>query len=98
MFGDGLTRLSNVPLKIGKAKARPIYPAEVGRNMSEILRVLEGFKISDEHDVAMPANWPNNELIKDRVIVPPPPISKLLRNGTNSTNAFIGSSAIKRYD
>jgi len=48
------------------------YPAEVGRNMAEILRALEAFQISDKHDVAMPANWPNNELIKDRVIVPPP--------------------------
>lgn len=48
------------------------YPAEVGRNMTEILRVLEAFQISDEHNVAMPANWPNNELIKDRVIIPPP--------------------------
>lgn len=48
------------------------YPAEVGRNMAEILRVLEAFQVSDKHNVAMPANWPNNELIKDRVIVPPP--------------------------
>ncbi len=47
------------------------YPAEVGRNMSEILRVLEAFQVSDKHNVAMPANWPNNELIKDRVIIPP---------------------------
>lgn len=48
------------------------YPAEVGRNVAEILRVLEAFQVSDKHNVAMPANWPNNELIGDRVIVPPP--------------------------
>jgi peroxiredoxin (alkyl hydroperoxide reductase subunit C) len=48
------------------------YPAEVGRNVAEILRVLEAFQISDKHNVAMPANWPHNELIGDRVIVPPP--------------------------
>ncbi|MCR4396555.1 MAG: peroxiredoxin [Candidatus Saccharicenans sp.] len=48
------------------------YPAEVGRNMAEILRVLEAFQVSDKHNVAMPANWPNNELIKDHVIIPPP--------------------------
>jgi len=47
------------------------YPAEVGRNMAEILRVLEAFQISDSHNVAMPANWPNNELIGNRVIIPP---------------------------
>ncbi len=47
------------------------YPAEVGRNVAEIIRILEAFQVSDKHDVAMPANWPNNELIKDKVIVPP---------------------------
>jgi peroxiredoxin (alkyl hydroperoxide reductase subunit C) len=48
------------------------YPSELGRNISEILRVLEAFQVSDKHDVAMPANWPNNELIKDHVIISPP--------------------------
>ncbi|MCF2144343.1 MAG: peroxiredoxin [Candidatus Heimdallarchaeota archaeon] len=47
------------------------YPPEMGRNMDEILRILEGFQIADKHNVAIPANWPNNELIKDRVIIPP---------------------------
>lgn len=47
------------------------YPAEVGRNVAEILRILEAFQISDRENVAIPANWPNNELIGDRVIVPP---------------------------
>jgi peroxiredoxin (alkyl hydroperoxide reductase subunit C) len=28
--------------------------------------------VSDANKVAMPAGWPNNELIKDKVIVPPP--------------------------
>jgi peroxiredoxin 2/4 len=26
---------------------------------------------ADKHGVAVPANWPNNELIGDRVIIPP---------------------------
>ena len=47
------------------------YPQEVGRNMDEILRVVRALQTSDEQG-AMPANWPNNELIGDRVIVPPP--------------------------
>ncbi len=56
-----------------KARIRAIlyYPQELGRNMDEMLRMVKGFKISDEHGVAMPANWPENELIKDRVIIPP---------------------------
>jgi len=47
------------------------YPQELGRNMDEFVRMIEAFRISDRENVAMPANWPNNELIKDRVIIPP---------------------------
>ncbi len=44
------------------------YPLNVGRNMDEILRVLEGLQISDKHKVALPLNWKKGE----KVIVPPP--------------------------
>lgn len=47
------------------------YPQELGRNMDEILRAVKGMQVSDEKGVAIPAGWPDNELIKDRVIVPP---------------------------
>jgi peroxiredoxin (alkyl hydroperoxide reductase subunit C) len=52
------------------------YPQELGRNMDEFVRMIKGFQISDKEHVAMPANWPNNELIKDRVIIPPASDSK----------------------
>ncbi len=48
------------------------YPQEVGRNFDEILRVLKALQVVDENKVATPANWPNNELIGDEVIIPPP--------------------------
>lgn len=47
------------------------YPQELGRNMDEILRAVKGMQTSDRLGVAIPAGWPDNELIKDRVIVPP---------------------------
>lgn len=47
------------------------YPQELGRNMDEILRVVKAMQTADQNKVAMPANWPNNEILKDRVIVPP---------------------------
>ena len=47
------------------------YPQEIGRNMDEILRAVKAMQISDKHDVALPANWPNNGLIKDHAIIPP---------------------------
>lgn len=46
------------------------YPQEVGRNIDEILRVIKALQTSDTQG-AMPANWPENELIGNRVIVPP---------------------------
>jgi len=47
------------------------YPAELGRNFDEILRMTKGFQVADAQKVAIPANWPNNELVGDHVIVPP---------------------------
>ncbi|MGC9397522.1 MAG: peroxiredoxin [Anaerolineae bacterium] len=47
------------------------YPAELGRNFDEFLRMIKAFQVADAENVAMPANWPENELIGDRVIVPP---------------------------
>jgi len=47
------------------------YPQELGRNMEEILRSVEAMQFSDKFNCAMPANWPKNELIGDRVIIPP---------------------------
>ena len=44
------------------------YPLNVGRNMDEILRVLEALQFSDKHKVAMPLNWKKGDMI----IVPPP--------------------------
>ncbi len=64
-----------------KATVRAIlyYPQELGRNMDEIVRMVKAFMISDANKVAMPANWPNSELIKDRVIIPPPQDEKTAR-------------------
>ncbi len=47
------------------------YPAEVGRDVDEILRALKALQISDKHGVALPHKWPENELIGSNVIVPP---------------------------
>ncbi|MEM0231449.1 MAG: peroxiredoxin [Candidatus Woesearchaeota archaeon] len=55
----------------GIIRAILYYPQELGRNMDEILRMVDGLQKADKYGVAMPANWPNNELVKDHVIVPP---------------------------
>lgn len=55
----------------GRVRLVLYYPQEIGRNMDEIVRAVRALKVSDEQGVALPANWPDNELIGDRVIVPP---------------------------
>lgn len=55
----------------GVLRAVLYYPQELGRNMDEILRMIKGLQISDKEGVAIPANWPQNELVNDEVIVPP---------------------------
>ncbi|HPF09694.1 MAG: peroxiredoxin [Candidatus Cloacimonetes bacterium] len=47
------------------------YPQELGRNMQEILRAVKGMQYSDKNACAMPADWPNNGIIQDHVIIPP---------------------------
>lgn len=44
------------------------YPLNIGRNMEEILRVLEALQISDQYKVALPLDWKKG----DKVIIPPP--------------------------
>lgn len=55
----------------GSIRAILYYPQELGRNMDEILRMIKGLQSSDENGVAIPANWPENELIGDRGIIEP---------------------------
>ena len=47
------------------------YPQEIGRNIDEIVRAVKALQKSDAESVATPANWPENELIGDHVIIPP---------------------------
>ncbi|MBC7113543.1 MAG: peroxiredoxin [Candidatus Methanomethyliales bacterium] len=71
--GKGTNTVRAVFIVDDKGKIRIIlyYPQELSRNVDEILRVVEAIQISDRYNVAMPANWPNNDLLKDRVIIPP---------------------------
>ena len=63
----------------GILRAMLFYPQELGRNMDEILRMVENMQIADKNNVAMPANWPNNELIGKKVIMPPPTYESLAK-------------------
>ncbi|HCF05788.1 MAG: peroxiredoxin [Desulfomicrobiaceae bacterium] len=64
------------------------YPQEVGRNMDEILRCVKALQTSDAHGVAIPAGWPNNELIGDKVIIPPAKDVKTATERTGQADSF----------
>lgn len=69
--GSNTVRVVFVVDPTGTLRLMLYYPQEIGRNMDEILRVVKALQTSDKQG-AMPANWPQNELIGNRVIVPPP--------------------------
>lgn len=51
-----------------KVRAIIYYPLNVGRNVDEVLRLLEALQTADANGVALPVNWRPGE----KVIVPPP--------------------------
>ena len=53
-----------------ESKVRTIlyYPLSTGRNMQEIIRIIDALQTTDKHKVATPANWKPG----DPVVVPPP--------------------------
>lgn len=48
------------------------YPLNIGRNVDEVLRVLDALQTADKNGVACPVNWKPG----DKVIVPPPKTEK----------------------
>lgn len=50
-----------------KIRLTMTYPMSVGRNFTEILRVIDALQLGDRHRVATPADWKPG----DRVIIPP---------------------------
>jgi peroxiredoxin (alkyl hydroperoxide reductase subunit C) len=72
--GKGTNTVRAVFIVDAKGNIRIIfyYPQELGRNMDEILRAVKAMQVSDTNKVAMPAQWPDSEVVgKDHVIIPP---------------------------
>jgi len=70
--GKGTNTVRAVFIVDPESKVRLImyYPQEIGRNMDEVVRAVKVLQISDKQG-AVAAGWPDNELIGDRIIVPP---------------------------
>jgi len=65
------------------------YPLTTGRNMDEILRIIDALQTTDEHKVATPANWRPG----DKVVVPPPNTQEMaeerLKQGFECTDWYL---------
>jgi peroxiredoxin (alkyl hydroperoxide reductase subunit C) len=71
MPGESKTETSRCVFIIddkGMLRAMIYYPLTTGRNMTEILRVIDALRITDQHGVGTPANWQPG----DPVIMPAP--------------------------
>lgn len=71
MPGESKTETSRAVFVIdpdGIVRAMIYYPLSTGRNMHEVLRLIDALQTTDKHKVATPANWKPG----DKVIVPPP--------------------------
>jgi peroxiredoxin (alkyl hydroperoxide reductase subunit C) len=70
-------------------RAMIYYPLNVGRNMQEILRLVDCLQTADKYKVALPANWRPGE----EVIVPAPltqdAAEKRLQEGYTCTDWFL---------
>jgi peroxiredoxin (alkyl hydroperoxide reductase subunit C) len=63
-------------------RALVYYPLNVGRNVDEMVRVLEGLQTADKYGVACPVNWKPG----DKVIVPPPKTEKEVEDRLKSSD------------
>ena len=52
----------------GLLRAMIYYPLTTGRNMDEIVRLIDALQLNAEHGLATPANWQPGQ----SCIVPPP--------------------------
>jgi peroxiredoxin (alkyl hydroperoxide reductase subunit C) len=66
----------------GIIRALIYYPMSLGRNIDEILRVIDGLQTADANACATPANWQPG----DKVIVPPPQTLKDADERTKRTD------------
>jgi peroxiredoxin (alkyl hydroperoxide reductase subunit C) len=62
-------------------RAMIYYPLTTGRNMDEMLRLVQALQTSDQHGVATPADWKPG----DKVIVPPPKTQEMAEARTKES-------------
>lgn len=67
-----------------KIRAILQYPMNNGRNISEILRLLDAMQLTDKENISTPANW----LPGSSAIISPPKTSEEIFNNTENKNCI----------
>lgn len=73
-------------------RALVYYPLNVGRNVDELVRVLDGLQTADKYGVACPVNWKPG----DKVIVPPPKTEKEVEDRLKMTDEKLDFYLVKK--
>lgn len=68
------------------------YPLNVGRNIEEIMRLIDALQTVDEHKVATPANWVPGE----DVVIPPPQTMDEVKNRAGKVTCGTDYYLLKR--
>ncbi|HEY8532126.1 MAG TPA: peroxiredoxin [Limnochorda sp.] len=78
----------------GILRAMIYYPMNVGRNIDEILRVVDALQTASKHGVATPANWRPG----DKVVLPAPTTQEAaeerLKEGLESVDWYLSFKAV----
>ena len=97
MPGESATETSRAVFVIddqGVVRAMIYYPLTTGRNMDEIVRLIDALQTHDKHQVATPADWRPG----DKVIVPPPKTAReaeaRMQEGYECTDWFFCKKAL----
>ena len=87
MPGESKTETSRCVFVIdpdGIVRAMIYYPLSTGRNMDEMLRLVDALQAADKHKIATPANWKPG----DKVIVPPPTTQEMAEERVGKKNGY----------
>ena len=87
MPGESKTETSRCVFVIdpeGIIRAMIYYPLTTGRNMAEILRLIDALQTTEKHKVSTPANWKPGE----KVIVPAPSTQEMAEERIGKKNGY----------
>ena len=65
------------------------YPASVGRNFWEVLRVLDALQLASQYPVVTPANWQHGEKVLVSLSVPTPSAYRQFPMGVEVVNSYL---------